>query len=129
MPHLARGTLDVKLVPLSPPPAPGLARYSINKQIHGDLEATSRGEMFSGGDPAKGAAGYVAIEIVTGTLDGRAGTFALQHAGTIEAGTQKLSIIVVPGSGTGALAGITGSFDLQITKGQHSYVLTYTLPQ
>jgi Protein of unknown function (DUF3224) len=127
--HHARGTFEVKLAPLSPPPAPGLARYSINKDVHGDLEATTQGEMYAGGDVSKGAAGYVAIEVVTGKLEGRAGSFALQHSGTIEAGVQKLSIVIVPGSGTGALTGIAGTFDLQVAQGQHSYVLTYTLPQ
>jgi Protein of unknown function (DUF3224) len=127
--HQARGTFNVKLAPLTPPPAPGLARFSINQDIHGDLEATSQGEMYAGGNVDKGSAGYVAIEVVTGTLDGRAGSFAMQHMGTIEAGAQKLSIVIVPGSGTGPLTGIAGTFDLQIAQGQHSYVLTYTLPK
>jgi hypothetical protein len=69
--HHAKGTFTVKIVPLAPAPAEGLGRFSIDKEIHGDLEATTRGEMFSGGDPKAGAAGYVAIEMVTGTLAGK----------------------------------------------------------
>ena len=70
--------------PLTPAPAEGIGRFSINKKIHGDLEATTKGEMFTGGDPKQGVAGYVAIEIVTGTLDGKHGSFALQHFATMD---------------------------------------------
>src|SRR5579875_3840794 len=73
----AHGTFTVKVQPLSPAPAEGLARFSINKQLQGDLDGTTIGEMFSGGDPKAGAAGYVAVEVVTGSLDGKKGTFAL----------------------------------------------------
>src|SRR5271165_7169022 len=76
----ARGSFTVAILPLSPAPAEGLNRYSINKEIHGDLEATTKGEMFSAGDPKQGVAGYVAIEVVTGTLQGKRVTFALQHS-------------------------------------------------
>lgn len=79
MTNHARGTFTVDVQPLTPPPAEGLSRFSINKQIHGDLEAATKGEMFSAGDPKQGAAGYVAIEMVTGTLKGKTGSFALQH--------------------------------------------------
>ena len=73
MTHQARGTFTVTVVPLTPAPAEGLSRFSINKILHGDLEATTVGEMFSGGDPKLGFAGYVAIEVVTGTLGGKHG--------------------------------------------------------
>jgi hypothetical protein len=65
---------------------------------------------------------------VTGTLHGRAGSFVLQHTGTMDRGAQSLSITVVPGSGTGALTGITGTFGLQITGGKHLYEFSYELP-
>jgi len=81
MTHHAAGTFTVKMLPLTPAPAEGISRFSIDKEIHGDLEATTKGEMFSGGDPKLGVAGYVAIEVVTGTLGGRQGSFALQHSG------------------------------------------------
>ena len=125
----ADGNFTVNIKPLAPPPAEGLGRFSIDKQLHGGIEATSKGEMFSGGDPSKGVAGYVAIEVVTGALDGKHGSFALQHSATMDQNGRKLSVIVVPGSGTGELTGIAGAFDIQITGGQHTYTLEYTLPE
>jgi hypothetical protein len=129
MTHHAHGTFTVSVQPLSPPPAEGLSRFSIDKQIHGDLEAATKGEMLSGGDPKQGTAGYVAIEVVTGTLAGRHGSFALQHSATMDASGLKMSVIVVPGSGTGELKGIQGTFTIHNENGQHSYDFEYTLPE
>jgi hypothetical protein len=126
--HHARGTFTVKMQPLTPA-TEGIARFSLNKEIHGDLEATSNGEMFSAGDPKAGVAGYVAMELVTGTLAGKHGSFALQHSATMDQSGRKLSVIVVPGSGTGDLKGISGTFDIQIADGKHSYDLEYRLPE
>jgi len=126
--HHAHGTFTVKTAPLTPAPAEGLARYSIDKEIHGDLEATTKGEMYAGGDYSKGAAGYVAIEMVTGTLGGKHGSFALQHFATMDASGLKMNVQVVPGSGTGELVGIAGTFTITIAGGVHSYDLEYTLP-
>ncbi len=127
--HHAVGTFTVKVVPLTPAPAEGLARFSIDKEIHGDLEATTKGEMFSGGDPKAGAAGYVAIEVVTGTLAGKHGSFALQQMATMDASGRKMEVVVVPGSGTGELKGIAGTFTIKIADGKHSYDLEYSLPE
>ncbi len=127
MSHHARGTFTVTIQPLAPSPAEGLGRFSINKQIHGDLEATTKGEMFSGGDPKQGAAGYVAIEVVTGTLNGKHGSFALQQFATMDSSGSKMTVVVVPGSGTGELKGIAGTFTITITNGQHSYDLEYSI--
>lgn len=124
----ARGTFTVKMQPLPSAPAEGLMRLSVNKEIHGDLEATSQGEMISAGDPKIGEAGYVAIERVTGVLAGKSGSFALQQTAMMHAGVQELRIIITPGSGTGELTGITGTFTIAIASGQHSYDLEYTLP-
>jgi hypothetical protein len=129
MAHHAHGTFTVNVQPLTPAPAEGLSRFSIDKQIHGDLEAATKGEMFSGGDPKQGAAGYVAIEVVTGTLAGKHGSFALQHSATMDHSGFKMSVIVVPGSGTGELKGITGTFTIHIKDGEHSYDFEYTLPE
>jgi hypothetical protein len=129
MTNHAKGTFTVDVRPLTPAPAEGLGRFSINKQIHGDLEATSKGEMFSGGDPKQGVAGYVAIEVVTGVLDGKSGTFALQHSGTMDQSGPRMSVIVVPGSGTGELKNITGTFEIRNANGQHSYELSYSLTE
>jgi hypothetical protein len=127
--HHARGTFTVKVAPLTPAPAEGLGRFSIDKQIHGDLEATTKGEMFSGGDPKAGVAGYVAIEMVTGTLAAKYGSFALQHSATMDQNGPKMTVIIVPGSGTGELKGISGTFTIKIEGGQHSYDLEYSLPE
>lgn len=128
MTHHARGAFTVKIQPLTPVPAEGISRFSIDKEIHGDLEATTKGEMLSAGDPKSGAAGYVAIEVVSGTLAGKHGTFALQQMATMDQNGRKLSVVVVPGSGTGELKGISGTFDIQMANGQHSYDLEYQLP-
>lgn len=125
----ARGTFTVDMKLLTPPPAEGLSRYSINKRIVGDLDGSTKGEMYSGGDPKQGAAGYVAIEVFTGTLAGKRGSFALQHSATMDASGRSMSVIVVPGSGTGALKGIAGTFTIDIENGQHSYDLEYKLPE
>ncbi|MGA9642195.1 MAG: DUF3224 domain-containing protein [Terriglobales bacterium] len=127
MTYHARGTFTVDVHPLTPSPAEGVSRFSIDKQIHGDLEATTKGEMFSAGDPKQGVAGYVAIEVVTGTLAGKHGSFTLQHSATMDANGRKMSVIITPGSGTGELKGISGTFDIQIDNGKHSYDLEYTL--
>jgi len=127
----AVGPFQVKLDPQAPDPKAGgeaLSRMLIDKQFHGDLEATSKGTMLSAGSPAKGSAGYVAIELVTGTLSGHSGTFVLQHTGTMTRGVPQLSITVVPDSGTGQLVGLTGKMNIIIADGKHSYDFEYTLP-
>jgi hypothetical protein len=125
----ASGTFDVKLTPLAAYNTGDTmaARRSIDKQFHGDLEGTSKGEMLSAGTSVKGSAGYVAIERVTGTLSGRSGTFALQHSGTMTRGAPQLVITVVPDSGTGDLTGLAGTMTIDISDGKHSYVFDYTL--
>jgi len=130
MMNKALGTLQVKInsLPTYNTSADAkLARMSIDKQFHGDLEATSQGEMLSAGTDTKGSAAYVAIERVTGTLDGRSGGFALQHNATMTRGTPYLNIVVVPDSGTGELVGLAGTMNIVIEKGQHSYEFQYSL--
>ena len=127
--HHAHGSFTVDVHPLTPTPAAGLSRFTINKVIHGDLTATTIGEMLAGGDPKQGAAGYVAIEVVTGTLDGKYGSFALQHFATMDATGPKMQVIVVPGSGNGDFKGIEGTFVIRVENGQHSYDFEYSLPE
>jgi hypothetical protein len=125
----ASGPFEVTLAPLAPAwsgEAAPLARMSIEKQFTGELSATSQGEMLSASTAVKGSAGYVAMEKVTGTLHGRAGTFLLQHTGTMNRGTPSLSITVVPDSGTGALSGLTGSMQIVIDDKRHSYIFDYS---
>jgi hypothetical protein len=132
MTRRAEGTFDVKTIPLPPDEAAGgaaIGRFAIDKQFHGDLDAASKGEMLGSGDPSKGSAGYVAIEHVTGTLNGHAGSFALQHIGVMDQGKFELSVAVVPGSGTGDLTGIAGTMTITNAAGKHSYVFEYTLPE
>jgi hypothetical protein len=105
-----------------------LARMSIGKTFHGDLEASSSGQMLSAGTAVKGSAGYVAIERVEGTLRGRRGSFLLQHSGTMTRGAPALTITVVPDSGTDQLAGLAGTMVIIIADGAHSYEFEYTLP-
>jgi Protein of unknown function (DUF3224) len=127
----AKGSFEVKMTPLElhdKSSGGALGRMSSDKQFHGDLEATGKGEMLSAGDPSKGSAGYVAIEQVTGALQGRSGSFALQHSGTMDHGAFQLSITIVPGSGTGQLAGISGKMAINIVDGKHFYELEYSLP-
>lgn len=124
----ATGTFEVKLEPQPMVHAnTGLGRRSIDKRFAGDLEGTSLGEMLSGGDPSKSMAGYVAMERVSGTLAGRSGTFALQHYGVMNRGQGPLTITVVPGSGTDALAELSGTMTIEIVEGKHHYVFDYDL--
>ena len=121
----ASGPFEVKLEPQAGDPA--LGRMTIDKQFHGDLEATSKGEMLAVSTAVQGSAGYVAMEQVSGALQGRSGTFALQHTGTMTRGTPELSITVVPDSGTDQLVGLSGRMAIQIADGKHSYDFEYTL--
>ena len=132
MTNRASGTFEVKLNPQVPDDKvgdPSLGRMSIDKQFHGDLEATSKGQMLTVSTDVKGSAGYVAMERVTGTLHGHSGTFALQHSGAAGAGSgasmtrgaQKLTVSVVPDSGTGKLVGLAGTMTIDIVDGKHFY--------
>ena len=124
------GAFDVKMTPRSSAhEGAQIGRFSLDKTYHGDLEATSLGEMIAVQTAQKGSAGYVAIERVTGTLAGRRGSFALQHSATMDRGTPNLTIVVIPDSGTDGLAGITGTMDIRIEPGgKHFYDFTYALP-
>jgi hypothetical protein len=125
----AKGTFEVKLAPVAEDKADGsvLNRLSIAKTFAGDLEGSSAGEMLSAGTNVKGSAGYVAIERVSGTLAGRKGTFVLQHHGLMTRGEPRLSVIVVPDSGTHQLTGLAGTFTIRIEGGKHFYDFDYTL--
>ncbi len=126
----ASGPFEVKLNPVPTAHSSAgalLGRMSIDKQFHGDLDATSEGEMLTAGTAVKGSAGYVAIERVSGTLHGLAGTFVLQHSGTMTRGAPQLTITVVPDSGTGELTGLAGTMTINIVDGKHSYDFEYTL--
>ena len=126
----ASGTFDVKLTPQATDDSGApLGRMSIDKQFHGDLEGTSKGEMLSAITAVKGSAGYVAIERFSGTLHGRRGTFVLQHNGIMTRGAPDLTITVVPDSGTDQLVGIAGKMGIEIKDGKHFYDFEYTLAE
>ncbi|AYQ43796.1 MULTISPECIES: DUF3224 domain-containing protein [Burkholderia cepacia complex] len=128
---LANGPFEVKLNPESLSTVAeqtGLGRMSLDKQYHGDLEAVSHGEMLAFRSSIPGSAGYVAMETVQGVLDGRRGSFVLQHSSTMTRGQPQQSITVVPDSGTGALQGLAGAMIITIDNGRHSYRFDYTLP-
>ncbi|MEP6801217.1 MAG: DUF3224 domain-containing protein [Acidobacteriota bacterium] len=132
MTHRSTGVFEVKLEPQSAEEkgnAAAIGRLSIAKQFHGDLEASSSGQMLAASTATPGSAGYVALEHVTGTLQGRSGTFVLQHSGTMTRGAPQLSVTVVPDSGTGQLSGLAGKMTIQITEGKHFYEFEYTLPE
>jgi hypothetical protein len=105
-----------------------LNRMTLDKQYHGDLDATGMGQMLTAGTEIKGSGAYVAIEKVSGTLEGKKGTFILQHAGTMTREVPQLAIVVVPDSGTGELRGISGEMKIKFAEGgKHFYELDYTL--
>ena len=128
----ALGTFEVKVGQLpNDEKVEGLTvgRNSLAKQFKGGFEGTSKGEMMGVGTAVEGSAGYVAIERMAGTLKGRTGTFLLLHQGTMKKGGDfKLSIVVVPDSGTDGLTGLSGTMTIIIADGKHSYEFDYTLP-
>jgi hypothetical protein len=126
----AAGTFEVTLKPQTlfhTNVDPLLGRLSIDKTFHGDLSATSTGEMLSSRTSVENSAGYVAIELVKGTLHGRKGTFVLQHSSTMTRGEPQQSITVVPDSGTDELVGLSGSMTIIVEDGKHRYKLSYRL--
>ena len=124
----ATGSFDVKMTPQDDKLGDGISRMVLQKQYHGDLEGTAKGQMLAAGS-AKSSGVYVAIETFTGTVQGKTGTFALHHTGIMSKGSPSLAISVVPGSGTGDLVGISGNMKINIAPdGKHSYDLEYALP-
>jgi hypothetical protein len=128
MTTVATGHFEVKLTPQPTDAAPAVGRLSLDKQLHGDLEATGKGEMLAARSAVDGSAGYVAIESITGSLHGRRGSFVLQHSGTMDRGAPSLTVTVVPDSGTDELVGLTGRLNIIIEGGKHSYRFEYQLP-
>ncbi len=123
MTNRATGTFEVKLSPQEG------GRMTIDKQFQGDLVGTSKGQMLmANSGSVQGSAGYVAIEKVTGTLNGRRGTFYLQHSGTMTRGAGELTITVIPDTGTDQLVGLRGKMNIIIADGKHSYEFDYDLP-
>jgi hypothetical protein len=128
MTHHAKGSFDVTLTPQESAPDAPAARMLLYKEFHGDLEAIAHGEMLAAHEPLTGAGVYVAVDRVTGTLHGKSGSFILAHRGIRNADGQELSIVIVAGTGTGQLTGITGTVGIEIKGKEHFYTVDYELP-
>jgi Protein of unknown function (DUF3224) len=127
----ANGAFDVKLLPQAAVDGEevSISRMLLDKQFHGDLDASSKGQMLAHRTSVNGSAGYVAMEKVTGSLQGRKGSFVLQHSGTMNRGDATLILNVVPDSGSEALEGLFGSMKITITDGKHFYDFEYNFPE
>lgn len=128
----AQGSFDISLTPqpsgISDAQSKAdnsFGRQRFDKSFSGELSGESKGEMLSTLAPVPGSAGYVAIELFTGTLAGRRGSFVLQHFGTRSQGDSFLLLEVVPDSGTGELIGLAGKMQIQIENGIHIYHFEY----
>ncbi|HPW33070.1 MAG TPA: DUF3224 domain-containing protein [Arenimonas sp.] len=131
MTHHISGLFDVKMSPQAAAEneEASIGRMLLDKQFHGDLEANSKGQMLAHMTSVKGSGGYVAMEKVVGTLQGRKGSFLLQHSGTMNRGEASLVLTVVPDSGTEELEGLSGSMTITVTDGKHFYGFDYSLPK
>ncbi len=132
MTHHISGPFDVKVTPQKPDTqiarTANLGRLTIDKRFHGDLEASAKGEMLATQSEVKGSAGYVALERVTGKLQGRSGSFVLLHSATMKRGTPESTVTVVPDSGTGELTGLIGSMRIKVGEdGAHSYEFDFRI--
>jgi hypothetical protein len=128
MENHAAGTFEVNLTPEEDKSGDGiLGRMTIDKQFHGDIEGSSKGLMLMAGTAVQGSAGYVALEKVSGSVNGRTGTFYLQHNGIMNRGEGQLNVVVIPDSGTEELTGLQGSLTIKIAEGEHFYEFDYTL--
>ncbi|MGA9520483.1 MAG: DUF3224 domain-containing protein [Myxococcaceae bacterium] len=127
-----KGTFEISMK--SEPPydtvdGVSLGRACFDKRLSGPLQATSVVQMLAARTPVENSAGYVAVERIVGTLEGRSGSFVVVHTGLMNRGEQSLTITIVPDSGTGELAGISGRMNIQIVERQHHYELEYALPR
>lgn len=124
----AKGSFDVTITPQETADDAPVARMLLYKEFHGDLEAIAHGEMMAAHEPLTGAGVYVAIDRVAGTLHGKRGSFLIAHRGIRNAEGQQLEIVIVPGSGTGQLTGITGTVGIEIVEKKHFYTIDYEIP-
>ena len=124
----AKGTFEVKLTPEQDASGESIVgKMSIDKQFQGDIEGTSKGLMLMAGTAVQGSAGYVALEKVTASIDGKSGTFYLQHNGIMNRGEGSLNVVVIPDSGTEELTGLGGSMSIKIEDGKHYYEFDYQI--
>ena len=125
---ICRGTFEVSMEPEPPfleQDGVTLNRNAVRKTFAGDMVGTSEAQMLAAFTGTPGSAGYVAIEHFTGSVDGKPGSFVLQHSGVMDKGDARLTVTIVPDSGAGELTGISGTMEIDNAEGQHSYVLDY----
>lgn len=125
----AKGSFTVKTTPAGEATKVGetsLGKFLVQKVFSGDLQGTSEFHMHTAGSDS-GAAAYVAIEVVTGTLNGKTGSFALMHSGTMTKTSQQLIITIAPELATGELKGIEGKFTINVVNKEHFYVMEYSM--
>ncbi len=127
----ARGPMDVNMdfePPFLEQDGLKLNRTVVHKKYSGGMSGKSEAQMIAAFTDVPGSAGYVAIEHFTGSVDGKSGSLVLQHSGVMNKGDAQLTVIIVPDSGTGELAGISGTLEIDNDEGRHSYVLEYEYP-
>lgn len=126
----ARGPMDVNMEaepPFLEQDGLRLNRNVVRKEFSGDMIGTSEAQMIAAFTGTPGSAGYVAIEHFTGSVSGKSGSFVLQHSGVMNKGDARLTVTIVPDSGSGELAGISGTLEIDNDQGKHSYILDYEL--
>ncbi len=131
MSQVTRGEFTVEWAqepPFDDAPGAVLSRATVTKRFSGGISGTSTAHLILATTPVPGSAGYVALERVDAAVDGHPGTFVLQHAGlSSETEGSSLVVDVVPGSGTGDLAGLTGRMAITVTEAGHTYEFEYEL--
>lgn len=134
MTHTAEGTFTVSdFVPTDHVPeivtALGVGHAHMLKTLTGAIEGQARTQFSYAFSEATGVGTYVAMESFEGTVDGRRGTFNFAHSATTDGVTRSDEFfLIVPGSGTGELSGITGTGALVIDGETERIRLDYDLP-
>ncbi len=122
---IAKGSFEVTFSPQDDEIDTG--RMVIHRVYLGDIVGAGQGQMLSKRTATEGSAAYVAIEVVTGKLNGLQGSFALQHTGSMSRGVDALSVTVIPDSGTLALVGLTGTLQIERIDNKHFYTFEYSI--
>lgn len=131
----AKGTFEVKIVKTEGTDLEkeaGIGRMTIDKLWSGDLTGISKGAMLTSATESTGSMAYVALEKVNADFGGKMGSFYFSHNATMnkaDAASGIMKIVVVKGSGTDDLAGLSGELTITIDANRaHAYVFNYNLP-
>ena len=125
---VATGEFEIQMSPQTEDEI-NVGRMLINKTYRGDLDGSGQGQMLSKRTATEGSAGYVAIEEFNGNIQGKKGSFTLQHTGIMNRGEPSLKVIIIPDSGTEELEGISGTMQINVAEGKHLYEFEYTINQ